>query len=124
MFKSKASEKDQSAATNVADVVEKTVQQQDFVEQPARRREPTADAVTRSFAMRWHTSSASSSSADIVADLFRLIPPNERTAFREMLEHELRGRELPGGELRRVAERAWHRFLRYGWPKHGPGDVA
>jgi hypothetical protein len=75
-------------------------------------------------AMRWHTSSASSSSADIVADLFRLIPPNERTAFREMLEHELRGRELPGCELRRVAERAWHRFLRYGWPKHGPGDVA
>jgi cytoskeletal protein CcmA (bactofilin family) len=48
MFKSKASEKDQSAATNVVEVVEKTVQQQDFVEQPPRRREPTADAVTRS----------------------------------------------------------------------------
>ena len=28
--------------------------------------------------MRWHTGSASSLSADIVADLFRLIPPNER----------------------------------------------
>jgi hypothetical protein len=37
-------------------------------------------------AMRWHTSSASSS-ADIFADLFRLIRPNERAAFRETLEH-------------------------------------
>jgi hypothetical protein len=52
-----------------------------------------------------------------------LIPPNERAAFREMLEHELRGRELPDGELRRVAEGAWHNFLRCGWPKHGPGDA-
>jgi hypothetical protein len=69
----------------------------------------------RGAAMRWHTSSASSS-ADIVADLFRLIHPNERVAFREMLERELRGRELPDGELRRVAERAWHRFLKHGWP--------
>jgi hypothetical protein len=33
-----------------------------------------------------------------------------------MLEHELRGRELHDGELRRVAERAWHRFLKHGWP--------
>jgi len=65
--------------------------------------------------MRWHTSSASSSSAEIFADLFRLIPPNERAAFREMLEHELRGRELPDGKLRCLAERAWHKFLRYGW---------
>ena len=65
--------------------------------------------------MRWHTSSASSS-ADIVADLFRLIRPNERAAFRKMLEHELSGRELPDGESRRVAERAWHRFLKHGWP--------
>jgi hypothetical protein len=63
-------------------------------------------------AMRWHTSSASSSADN--ADLFRLIPSNERAAFREMLEHELRGRELSDGELRRVAERAWHNFLRYG----------
>jgi hypothetical protein len=36
--------------------------------------------------MTWHTSSASSS-ADIFADLFRLIRPNERAAFRETLEH-------------------------------------
>jgi hypothetical protein len=75
--------------------------------------------------MRWHIISASSStSADTVADIFRLIPPNERPAFREMLEHELRGRQLPDGEMRRVAERAWHRFLRYDWRMHGPGDVA
>jgi hypothetical protein len=65
--------------------------------------------------MRWHTSSASSSNPEIVADLFRLIPPNERAAFRKMLEHELRGRELPDGKLRCLAERAWHKFLRYGW---------
>jgi len=50
---------------------------------------------------------APSSSADIVADIFRLIPRNERAAFGEMLEHELRGRELPDHELRRVAENVW-----------------
>jgi hypothetical protein len=34
-----------------------------------------------------------------------------------MLEHALRGREeLPADELRHIAERAWRRFLRYGWP--------
>ena len=48
MFKSKASEKDQSVPINVAEVMQKTVQQHDFVEQPPPRREPTADAVTRS----------------------------------------------------------------------------
>ena len=48
MFKSKASEKDQNAATNVAEIMQRTVQQQDLVEQPPLRREPTADAVTRS----------------------------------------------------------------------------
>jgi hypothetical protein len=64
--------------------------------------------------MRWHTSSASSSSAGIVADIVRLIPPNERAAFRDMLGHELRGRELADRELRRIAERAWHQFLKGG----------
>ena len=44
-------------------------------------------------AMRWHTS-ASSSSAGIADDIFRLIPLNERAAFREMLEIEFHGREL------------------------------
>jgi hypothetical protein len=67
--------------------------------------------------MRWHTSSASSSSAEIVADIVRLIAPSDRPSFNEMLEHALRGREeLPADELRRIAERAWRRFLRYGWP--------
>ena len=70
------------------------------------------------------TSSASSSSADIIEDIIRLIPPSERAAFRDMLVHETRGRVLPDGELRRVAERTWHKFLKYGWPMHSPGDVA
>src|SRR5438046_5385406 len=48
MFKSKAAEKDQSAAINVAEVRQRSVQQQHLVEQPPPRREPTADAVTRS----------------------------------------------------------------------------
>jgi cytoskeletal protein CcmA (bactofilin family) len=48
MFKSKTSEKDQSAAINVAEVMHRTAQEQDVVEQPPPRREPTADAVTRS----------------------------------------------------------------------------
>jgi hypothetical protein len=66
--------------------------------------------------MRWHTSSASSSSAGIADDIFRLIPPNERAAFREMLEFEFHGRELSHNEKRRAAERIWHKFLKYGWP--------
>ena len=48
MFKSKTSEKDQSAAINVAEVMHRTAQEQDVVEQPPPRREPTADAMTRS----------------------------------------------------------------------------
>jgi cytoskeletal protein CcmA (bactofilin family) len=48
MFKSKASEKDQSAGINVPEVMQRTVQEQDLVEQSPPRREPTADAVTRS----------------------------------------------------------------------------
>ena len=43
-----------------------------------------------------------------------LIPPNERAAFRDMLGHELRGRELADHELRRIAERVWHQFLKGG----------
>ena len=67
--------------------------------------------------MRWHTSSASSSGANIIEDIIRLIAPNERAAFADMLRHELRGRELPAdANLRRIAERAWHQFLKRGWP--------
>jgi hypothetical protein len=50
-----------------------------------------------------HGSSASFSSAGI--DIFRLIPLNERAAFREMLEIELHGHELSDHEKRRAAER-------------------
>jgi len=74
--------------------------------------------------MRWHTSSTSSLSANIADDIFRLIPSNERPAFREMLEIEFHDRELSDQEKRRVAERIWHRFLHYGSPMRGPGDVA
>jgi hypothetical protein len=63
-------------------------------------------------AMRWHTRNASSPSAGIADDILQLIPPNERAAFREMLEIEFHGRELSGHEKRRAAERIWHRFLR------------
>jgi hypothetical protein len=57
-----------------------------------------------------NATSNASSSAGLLADIFRLIPRSKRAAFGEMLVYELRGRE------RRVVERAWHRFLRHGWP--------
>jgi hypothetical protein len=63
-----------------------------------------------------HTGTSSASSAGILEDIFRLIPPHEFAAFGEMLDHELRGRELPDDEMRRVAERTWHNFLKHGWP--------
>jgi hypothetical protein len=62
--------------------------------------------------MRWHTRNASSPSAGIADDILQLIPPNERAAFREMLEIEFHGRELSRHEKRRAGERIWHRFLR------------
>ena len=59
-----------------------------------------------------------------VEDIVRLIPAAERAAFLEMLAHELRGRELTAGELRRVAERAWRTFLEHRWQIHDPEDAA
>jgi hypothetical protein len=50
----------------------------------------------------------------LAADIFRLIPRNEHAAFGEMLARELRGREVPDHELRRIAERAWHQLLKGG----------
>src|SRR2546430_8839491 len=47
MFKSKALEKEKDAAANVAEVVASKVQQQ-HVEQPSPRQEPTTNAATRS----------------------------------------------------------------------------
>jgi hypothetical protein len=67
--------------------------------------------------MRWHTSSASCSSAGIADDIFRLIPSSMQPAFREMLEIEFRGRKLSDHQKRRVAERTWHKFLKHGWPR-------
>lgn len=55
------------------------------------------------------------SSAESLADIFGLIAPADRAAFRDMLEHELRGRKLTDAETRRIAERSWHKFLKDGW---------
>ena len=52
------------------------------------------------------------------------LPAEERAAFLEMRAHELRGRELTAGELRRVAERAWRTFLEHRWQIHDPVDAA
>ena len=66
-----------------------------------------------------------SSSAGFAEGYFQAdSPPNERVAFRDMLAHELRGRELTAGDLRRVAERTWRTFLQRSWAIHGPRDVA
>ena len=59
-----------------------------------------------------------------IEDIVRLIPAEERSAFLEMLAHELRGRELTAGELRLVAERTWRTFLQHGSPIRGPEDAA
>ena len=56
-------------------------------------------AATRAIIGGMETSSASSS-ANIIADIIRLIPSTEHAAFRDMLAHETRGRVLPNGELR------------------------
>jgi len=61
--------------------------------------------------------SNASSTAGFLADIFRLIPRSKRAAFGEMLGYELRGRVLSDHEVRRIAERAWHRFLKHGWPR-------
>src|SRR5262249_49129649 len=53
-------------------------------------------------------------------DILRLIPPDEQAAFLDMLAHDLRGRDLDRGELRRVAEHTWRKFLQHGWPMHSP----
>jgi hypothetical protein len=63
------------------------------------------------------STSASSSSADIAADLLRLIPPYEHEAFRVLLKMELNGRELPADEMRKAAVSAWHKLLKYGLPR-------
>src|SRR5262245_44640408 len=44
-----------------------------------------------------------SSCADIIQDIVRLIAPEDRSGFNEMLARELRGRELPDDKIRRVA---------------------
>jgi hypothetical protein len=60
----------------------------------------------------------STPSASLIEGITMLIAPSDRTGFLEMLAHELRGREpLPDGELRRIAEDAWRRFNRVGWPR-------
>jgi hypothetical protein len=62
-------------------------------------------------------SSTASSSASFIEDIMRLVAPSDRAAFREMVQHELRGRELPADEMRRVAENTWRKFCKVGWPR-------
>jgi hypothetical protein len=63
------------------------------------------------------TSTAAPSSASFIEDIMRLVAPSDRVGFREMLQYELRNRELPADEMRRVAEDVWRRFNRVGWPR-------
>jgi hypothetical protein len=70
------------------------------------------------------------SSAEIAADLFRLIPRNERAAFREMLEHELPQRDLrdnkltisifSGRQLQFVIRRSQRHHASVTWPCERP----
>jgi hypothetical protein len=64
----------------------------------------------------WRMDNATGSaflSVGLLADIFRLVPRNERAAFGEMLADVLRGRVLSDHEVRRIAERAWHQFLKH-----------
>ena len=50
-----------------------------------------------------------------VADIARLIGgEDERAAYLDMLLHELRGRDVADGELRRIAVQVWRWFLQFG----------
>jgi hypothetical protein len=59
------------------------------------------------------TSSSTSSSASIIESIVRLLAPDDRAAYREMLQTKLRDRDLANDELRRVAESTWREFLGY-----------
>jgi hypothetical protein len=63
------------------------------------------------------SSTSSSSATAIAADIRRLIGPSDRPGFDAMLANAIRGRELPDDELRRIAERTWRAFCRFGWPR-------
>jgi hypothetical protein len=52
----------------------------------------------------------------VTVDLSAPLGHFDHAAYNEMLQHEVRGRELPADEMRRVAERTWHSFLKHGWP--------
>jgi hypothetical protein len=57
------------------------------------------------------TSLSTVSSADIAADIIRLIAPSDRPGFDAMLQHELRGRE----PQRKIIEDTWRTFCVGGW---------
>jgi len=61
---------------------------------------------------------ASSSAAGVYDDIVRLIAPSDRPGFHMMFQNAVRGRELPNDELRRIAERVWREFNKYGWPRN------
>jgi hypothetical protein len=57
--------------------------------------------------------SSTSPSASIIEGIVRLIAPDDRAAYREMLQTRLRDRDLANDELRRVAESTWREFFGY-----------
>ena len=96
--------------------------------QPFQKRKPQSSGKSCGKSIRYNSAMTNGMLTDEqqnqVQDIVRLIPAEEWAAFLDMLAHELRGRELNGGELRRAAERTWRIFLQYGWPMYSPGDVA
>jgi hypothetical protein len=79
---------------------------------------PTSTARARPLRYNWRMDNATndaSSSVGFLVDIFRLIPPSARSAFADMLAHELRGRDLPDEAMRRVAVNIWHQFCKHGW---------
>jgi len=60
---------------------------------------------------------ASSSAAGVYDDIIRLIAPSDRPGYDAMLQHALRGRELPADELRRIAVEVWKHFCFHGWTR-------
>jgi hypothetical protein len=63
------------------------------------------------------SSAASSSATAVLDDIIRLIAPDDRAAYRDMLAHKLHGRSLEPDELRRLAVTTWHAFCKHGWPR-------
>jgi len=79
----------------------------------ARQREATRYNVRMGATSSTSASSSGSTSAEIAADIRRLVAPADRPDYDAMLTQAIRGRtDLPDDELRRMAETAWRQFVR------------